>query len=246
MTTSPVPYRIKIPVFEGPLDLLLHLVRKREIEVWEIPIADIAKEYLEYLDLMRELNLEVASEFLLMAATLVYIKSKMLLPATEEEKEEVEELKEELVSQLIEHQRFREAAQILKEKGEFWAKCWQRGTGESARGGEEEYFFEADLFDLISAFKKVLPPEEETPSKVIERERLTVEAKLKEVLALLSELSPLTFSELFKSEGRSVMLITFLAILEAIRLKLIVAYQKELFGEILIYPSSVKPEEAFL
>ncbi|MCD6451165.1 MAG: segregation/condensation protein A [Acidobacteria bacterium] len=240
MTSSEVPYKVRIPVFEGPLDLLLHLVRKREIEVWEIPIAEITKEYLEYLDLMRELNLEVASEFLLMAATLVYIKSKMLLPATSEEKEEIEELKEELVSQLIEHQRFREAASFLKEREEFWSKCWQRETEATP---ESEVLLEADLFDLLSAFKRLLAPKEEVEAEVIERDELTVEERLKEILSLLSELAPLTFSELFKSEGRKAMFVTFLAILEAIRLKLIVAYQKEPFGEIFIYPSSVKPEE---
>ena len=151
--------RILLPVFEGPLDLLLYLIRRDRIDIHDIPIAPITRQYMEYLELMRELNLDVAGDFMVMAATLIHIKSKMLVPVdpTEAQGEEPEDPREALVQRLLEFQRYKEAAGMLYEKGQIRAATWTRPDAAlPARDDAGEEMLEAGLFDLISAFKELL------------------------------------------------------------------------------------------
>ena len=144
-------YNIKIPVFEGPFDLLLHLIRENKIDIYDIPIALITGQYLQYIEMMKELNLEIAGEFLVMAATLIHIKSRLLLPPDEETSaEENEDPRLELVQRLLEYQTFKEAASTLRKKEEDWMKIFFK---EPVSDGDEFYLVDVNLFDLIGAFK---------------------------------------------------------------------------------------------
>ncbi|MDH5769016.1 MAG: segregation/condensation protein A, partial [Nitrospirota bacterium] len=155
-------YNIRIPVFEGPFDLLLHLIRENKIDIYDIPIAVITHQYLEYIEMMKELNLEIAGDFLVMAATLIHIKSRMLLPPDEEAPpEELEDPRLQLVRRLVEYQAFKESALNLKEREETWLKVFHRELQLDEPDGEL-YLFDVNLFDLLNAFKKILdtaPPE---------------------------------------------------------------------------------------
>ncbi|MBU1852515.1 MAG: segregation/condensation protein A, partial [Candidatus Omnitrophica bacterium] len=150
-------YKVKLEIFEGPLDLLLYLIKKSELDIYDIPIASITEQYLEYLELMRMLDLNIAGEFLVMAATLIHIKSKMLLPVEEKEvlPEEEEDPREELVRRLLEYKRFKEAAGVLQDlegqRKEMFTKVGTVGPEDSG-----QQFFEASLFDLITALTRVL------------------------------------------------------------------------------------------
>ncbi|MEN2994366.1 MAG: segregation/condensation protein A [Thermodesulfovibrio sp.] len=221
--------KVALPVFEGPLDLLLHLIKQNKVDIYDIPIALITKQYLEYLELMQELDLEIASEFLLMAATLIYIKSKMLLPKQEKEEEE-EDPRKELVEQLIEYEKIKEVSQILKERYQFWSKAFSRNTSK-----EEELFLEElSIFDLFQAFKKIL--DRSKPKIYIPKETIKVEEKIDYLLNQLKIKKSLTFQELFKADSsRLEIIVTFLALLELLRLKLVKAFQEKPFGEILIF-----------
>ncbi|MDW7972117.1 MAG: segregation/condensation protein A [Thermodesulfovibrio sp.] len=220
--------KVALPVFEGPLDLLLHLIKQNKVDIYDIPIALITKQYLEYLELMQELDLEIASEFLLMAATLIYIKSKMLLPKQEQPEEE-EDPRKELVEQLIEYEKIKEASQILKERYQFWSKAFPRNTSK-----EEVFLEELSIFDLFQAFKKIL--DSSKPKIYIPKETIKVEEKIEQILNLLEIKKSITFQELFSSDSsRLEIIVTFLALLELLRLRLVKAYQKNPFDEIFIY-----------
>ncbi len=235
-------YTIKIPVFEGPLDLLLHLIRENKIDIYDIPIALITHQYLQYIKMMKELNLEIAGEFLVMAATLIYIKSRMLLPPDEEApSEEQEDPRLELVQRLLEYQRFKEAALSLKEREEEWMKVFRREPiSDEADAGL--YLFDISLFDLLSAFKKIL--DTASPEIVsITKETLTVKDKMSLIMEILEGQEAVRFEELFKENiTRIQLIITFVALLELIRLGLVRAYQEREFGNIwIINPSKQLP-----
>jgi segregation and condensation protein A len=232
--------RIQLPVFEGPLDLLLYLIRREKIDIHDIPIAPITRQYMEYLELMRELNLDVAGEFMVMAATLIHIKSKMLVPVSPTEaqgEEEGGDPREELVQRLLEFQRYKEAAGILHQKGQIRAATWTRPEAVVPRfddAGEE--MLEAGLFDLISAFKELLDRRKALLAHEVEREGQTVEQRMEELLALLREGESLEFLALFASqETKAAMILTFLALLELIRLKQVKVYQRGVFGAIRVF-----------
>ncbi|MEW6675138.1 MAG: segregation/condensation protein A [Nitrospirota bacterium] len=233
-------YSIKIPVFEGPLDLLLHLIRENKIDIYDIPIALITHQYLQYIKMMKELNLEIAGEFLVMAATLIYIKSRMLLPPNEDApSEEQEDPRLELVHRLLEYQRFKEAALGLKEREEEWMKVFRR---EPVSDDAEFYLFDINLFDLLDAFKKILdkaPPE----IVAITKETLTVKDRISMIIEMLEGQEAIRFEEVFKEGITKVQLIvTFIALLELIRLGLVKAYQEREFGNIwIINPSKQLP-----
>jgi segregation and condensation protein A len=227
----------KLPVFEGPLDLLLHLIKEHKIDIYDIPIAYITQQYLEYLELMKELNLEIAGEYLVMAATLIHIKSKMLLPADEEEtKESREDPRAELVKRLLEYQAFKEASIHLKKREEIWRNVFCRRLPEKWDFDlePEPLLFEVSVFDLISAFKNLL---EKTQEQVVEitRETLTVADRINFIMERLEREDSIRFHELFE-EGctRLTLIITFLALLELIRLGLVKTYQERVFGIIWI------------
>jgi len=238
----------KLPIFEGPLDLLLHLIKENKIDIYDIPIVDITKQYLDYLELMKELNLEIAGEFLVMAATLIHIKSKMLLPPDEEQTEEpAEDPRAELVQRLLEYQSFKEASTTLREKEEIWKNIFRRPPLENGDFDTESepLLFEVSLFDLISAFKNILS---KTPGEAIEisRETLTVADKINFIIERLEREDGIKFEELF-NEGSTkiVLIVTFLALLELIRLGLVKAYQEKSFGSIwIINPQRVSTPQA--
>ncbi len=233
--TQDLLYSVKIPVFEGPLDLLLHLIRENKIDIYDIPIALITRQYLEYLEMMRELNLDIASEFLVMAATLIYIKSRMLLPKDESGEVMEEDPRLELVERLIEYQAMKEAALGLKEREEEWSGVLSRPSMSLEEEPEELLLFDVNIFDLLTAFKRLLdrlPPE----TIQITAETLTVRDRISHILNILEQRESVSFDDLFDGlKTRDSLIVTFLAILELIKLGLIRAYQERTFSIIWIF-----------
>jgi len=220
-------YRVRLEIFEGPIDLLLYLIRKNHFEIFDIPISTITEQYLQYLDLMKNLNLDIAGEFLKMAASLMEIKSKTLLPVEEEKSEETADPRSELVQRLLEYQRFKDAAERLSEKSQLG---WHTFTRKGAPAGSEpsEEVIEVSIFELLDAFKKIL---EKFPSEMVQeisRDKITVAQKIDEVVEKLKNSDRLRFMDLFQDAGQLQEIIaTFLALLELIRLKLLKVVQLE-------------------
>ena len=240
--------QIHLPLFEGPLDLLLCLIRRDRIEIHDIPIAPITRRYMEYLDLMHELNLDVAGEFMVMAATLIHIKSKMLVPVEPTEAEGDEEYvdpREELVRRLLEFQRYKAAAGVLHQQAQIRAAQWTRPDTVIPRfddAGEE--MLEAGLYDLIAAFKEMLDRRKTLVDHEVEAEGPAVEDRMIELLLMIREGESLEFLELFASlETKGEMIVTFLALLELIRLKRVRVYQRGMFGPIRVFRPIGPPAE---
>src|SRR5262249_30601831 len=232
--------RIHVAEFEGPLDLLLYLIKRDKIDIHDIPIAPITRSYMEYLELMQQLNLDVAGEFMVMAATLIHIKSKMLVPVdpTEAEgEEEQEDPREALVQRLLEFQRYKEAAGILHQQAQIRAATWTRpDTVLPVFDDAGEEMLEAGLFDLIAAFKELLERRKTLLAHQVESEGKSIEQRIEELLLLIQEGQSLEFLELFRSlETKNEMIVTFLALLELIRLKRVKVYQRGLFGAIRVF-----------
>jgi len=224
--------KIKIPVFEGPFDLLLHLIRENKIDIYDIPISLITSQYLEYIEIMKELNLEIAGDFLVMAATLIQIKSRMLLPPDEEApSEEQDDPRRELVQRLLEYQRYKEAALDFRTKEDEWLKIFHREPLSDEEEGEL-YLYDLSLFDLLDAFRNIL---DKAPSEMVSitKEILTVKNRMSIIMEIIEEHEAVRFEDLFK-EGitRIHLIVTFLALLELIRLGLARAYQEREFGNI--------------
>jgi segregation and condensation protein A len=235
-------YPVKLGSFEGPLDLLLHLVRKSEVSIYDIPIALITQQYLEMIVLMQELNLDIAGEFLVMAATLIHIKSKMLLPRPETaagvEGEDAEDPRDALVRRLLEHQKFKAAAELLHERETWRSAQWQRPDERVAAiaGDEYEPELEVDLFSLLNAFQAVLQRASLRPKVVLPPEQIPVEVRIEQLLDRLSESEACGFEQLFADVAdRAGLIVTFLALLEMIRLKLVRVFQAGSFGPIRVY-----------
>ena len=233
-------YPVKLQNFEGPLDLLLHLIRKNEINIYEIPIVLITDQYLAYLDLMQELDLDVAGEFLVMAATLIHIKSRMLVPRieTEEAVEDEEDPRDALVRRLLEHQKFKAAAELLHERETVRSAQWTRPDGriEDIAGEPFERELEVDLFSLLQAFQAVIARTRERPPMPLPDEVVPIETRIEQLLDRLSETEACGFEELFDdASSRRDVLTTFLALLEMIRLKLVRVFQSDTFGPIRVY-----------
>ncbi len=224
-------FKIRLEIFEGPLDLLLYLVKKENIEIFDISISKITEQYLEYLEILKLLELNIASEYLVIASQLLQIKSKKLLPQdqiTEEIPEEID-LKEELIRRLQEYSRFKEIAKNLREKESQRSLYLKRETEEKG----ESVYFEASLFDLISAFSKAIKEVKKEEFLQVIEDEFTVQDKIHDILHLLLVQSKVKLTELFeKTKNRLEIVAIFLAILELIRLKEIVCRQKSLFGEI--------------
>jgi len=232
-------YPVRLQNFEGPLDLLLHLIKKNELDIYDIPIALVTQQYLDYLDLMQELNLDVVGEFLVMAATLIHIKSRMLLPRPDPTQEDPEEdPREALVRRLLEHQRFKAAAELLHEReiqrSAQWARPDQRVTDLVGEAPEPE--IEVDLFSLMAAFRQVLDRVRQRPMVPLPVEQIPIETRIEQLLARLSETDACGFEDLFADvNSRGGMIVTFLALLEMIRLKLVRVFQSGAFGPIRVY-----------
>ncbi len=230
-------YRVALQFFEGPLDLLLHLLRKHEVEIYDIPIATVTREYLGYLELLHTLNLEVAGSFLEMAATLALIKSRMLLPAPEtEEGEEEVDPRAALVEQLLEYQTCKEAANHLRERAEAQARIYYRGMETRQVEARRSELRELTLVDLLDAFQVVLTELEGRAVREIEVEPLTIQDQIDVVLERLAERDTLLFTDLFRRQAsRTERVVTFLALLELIRLQAVGFRQEVHFGPIWIY-----------
>ena len=234
---------IKIPVFEGPFDLLLHLIRENKLDIYDIPISVITSQYLEYIEIMKELNLEIAGDFLVMAATLIQIKSRMLLPPDEEAAaEEQEDPRLDLVQRLLDYQKYKEAASDLRTKEEEWMKVFHKEP--LAEEGEEEgelYLFDLSLFDLLDAFKKIL---DKAPPEIVSitRETLTVKDKISMIMEIIEGKEAVRFEDLFRDGiSRVQLIITFISLLELIRLGLARVYQEKEFGNIWVINPSSQP-----
>lgn len=232
-------YTFRLEGFEGPLDLLLHLIQKNELDIFNIPIALITEQYLEYLQLMKVLNLDIAGEYLLMASTLLHIKSKMLLPKSSEgEEEEGEDPREELVRRLLEYQKYKQAALELEKRPLLDRDVFIRLVATTPEEEPEEERIEVDLFGLLEAFQKVLERvKPETVHEVI-LEHLSVEDKIQEIMTLLErENRSMAFHRLFPEQAsRRVVVITLLAILELVKMKRIRIFQLTPFETIRVSP----------
>lgn len=234
-------YPVKLESFEGPLDLLLHLIKRSEVNIYDIPIALITDQYLQYLSLMQELNLDVAGEFLVMAATLIHIKSRMLIPRPTPEvvsEDDEEDPRESLVRRLLEHQRFKAAAELLHERQTVRAAQFHRPDAAVAdvAGAGFEPELEVDLFSLLAAFRGVLERAKTRPRVVLPPEQMSIEQRIEQLLERLSETEAVGFEDLFAdASSRPALIVTFLALLEMIRLKLIRVFQSGSFGPIRVY-----------
>ncbi len=231
-------YTFRLEGFEGPLDLLLHLIQKNELDILNIPIALITEQYLEYLQLMKVLNLDVAGEYLLMASTLLHIKSKMLLPKSSEREEEEEDPREELIRRLLEYQKYKQAGGELEKRPMLDRDVFIRLMPAEPEEAPEEERIEVNLLELLEAFRQVLERvKTETVHEVI-LEHLSVEDKIQEILTLLErENRSLTFHRFFPEQAsRRVVIITLLAILELVKMKRIRIFQLAPFETIRVSP----------
>jgi segregation and condensation protein A len=234
-------FPVRLTNFEGPLDLLLHLIKKHEVNIHDIPIALITQQYLEAVQLMEELDLDVAGDFLVMAATLIHIKSKMLLPRPETAagvEGDEEDPRDALVRRLLEHQKFKAAAGLLHEREELRSAQWARPDGAVAHiaGDEYEPELEVDLFSLLTAFQSVVERAKQRPKVLLPPEQMPVEVRIDQLLARLSETEAMGFEDLFADvNDRGGLIVTFLALLEMIRLKLVRVFQAGSFGPIRVY-----------
>jgi segregation and condensation protein A len=240
-------YPVRLEKFEGPLDLLLHLIKQHEVDIYDIPIATITQQYLEYIDVMQELNLDMAGEFLVMAATLIHIKSRMLLPRIDPTQEDPDEdPREALVRRLLEHQKFKAAAELLHERETLRSAQWTRPDGPIAEiaGEAPEPEVEVDLFSLIAAFRTVVERAKQRPKVYLPGEQIPIEDRIEQLMAKLSETEACGFEDLFADvQSRAGIVVTFLAMLEMIRLKLIRVFQSGTMGPIRVYKRA-RPADA--
>ena len=236
-------YEVNLEIFEGPLDLLLYLIKKEDMDIQDVQISQITQEYLNYINLMKELNLEIAGEFLVMAATLLQIKTKALLPKDTVglEAEEGPDPQAELMAKLLEYQKFKDAAQFLSKKELGARDIFYRH--QLPRFSEEDLTLEATLFDLLDAFKGVLEQAGDDIKELLYVE-IPLEQKIREILDFLEARQAAAFNEIFTPRSsRRELIITFLALLELMRLKQVIARQTEHFGEIMIYRVSETPAD---
>jgi segregation and condensation protein A len=230
-------YKIKLQLFEGPLDLLLYLVKKDHVNIYDIPIAQVTQQYMDYIELMKILDLNIAGEFLVMAATLIQIKSKMLLPVPEvEQPQEEDDPRSELIKQLLEYERFKQIAQELRQKETNQQDIFKRPRlleRDIPEGPPSAQYFESSIFDLISAFSRAL---QDTPKDLfysVIKDEFTVEEKIHDILHDLLLRPSIELSELFAQARQKVeIIVTFLAVLELVRMKEIICRQKEPFGSV--------------
>jgi segregation and condensation protein A len=242
-------FPVKLEHFDGPLDLLLHLIKKNEVNIYDIPIALITQQYLDTIHLMQELNLDVAGDYLVMAATLIHIKSRMLLPRPETSaavEGEEDDPRDSLVQRLLEHQKYKAAAGLLHEREQVRAAQWQRPDERVAgiTGEDVEPELEVDLFSLLAAFQAVVQRARQRPSVLLPSEQLSIETRIDQLLERLSETEACGFEDLFAdANDRGSLVVTFLALLEMIRLKLVRVFQSSSFGPIRVYKRS-RPVDA--
>ena len=241
-------YQVKIDEFEGPLDLLLHLIKKNEVDIYNIPISAITRQYLDYIELMKDLNLDIAGEFLVMAASLIQIKSRMLLPQTiyEDAVEEDEDPRAELVRRLLEYQKYKEAAAMLTGRDLLGRDTFARKftSPELATLRHEEEPADIELFELIEAFRRVLATVPAATFHEVGADGISIVDRITEILSLLEESGTARFDDLFDAaSSRETLIVTFLALLELCRLKLIKLSQSRSLGTIWVLPILVDCDE---
>jgi segregation and condensation protein A len=226
-------YRVKLEIFEGPLDLLLYLIKKDEIEITDIPIAHITEQYLAYLTLMKELDIAIAGDFLVMAATLIYIKSKMLLPPDPHaagQEDLNEDPRAELIERLLEYQKYKAAANMLYTRGQLEAASYTRGPLETDTHNPE---VSATVFDLLRVFREILKRAEAEAEMEIQRDEVTMAEKVAQIRAALDANEEINVRDLFMlARSKRELIVTFLAFLELVKVAEISLVQQNLFGEI--------------
>lgn len=239
MTKGGEEYEVRLEIFEGPMDLLLHLIRSNKVDIYDIPIALIMDQYLHYLDMMRSINIDVAAEFLEMAATLAHIKSRMLVPGGGSEAEDEEEdPRLELVRPLVEYAKLREAASLLAARPQLNRDVYLRNILPEELWGLErgEEIAEVDLFQLISALQRVLKRAEPGRFLEVNAESVRIKDRIIRILEILNTVSSITFRELFQEgAGKAELIVTFLAILELVKLGMVRAFQHQPSGIIRVY-----------
>ncbi|EOD01080.1 segregation and condensation protein A [Caldisalinibacter kiritimatiensis] len=247
-------YNVVLETFEGPFDLLYHLIEKNEVDIYDIPISQIADQYIEYLETMKDLDLEITSEFLVMAANLLQIKSKMLLPKNnEKQQEEQEEIdpRDELVKRLIEYKKYKNAAKSLKKKENIQSKIFFKPKEElgDIDVKEEQLMLEGiKLIDLMNAFNKIVKKKTQENTEInnirkIQRDEITIEECMENLKEYICKNNKVRFEELFKEkQTNNNIVVTFLSILELIKLKFITVKQDSNFGEIIIQLKDIETQ----
>ncbi|QZY56827.1 segregation/condensation protein A [Crassaminicella profunda] len=247
-------YNVKLEVFEGPFDLLFHLIEKSKVDIYNIPIADIAEQYIQYIEDLKKFDLEVTSEFLVMAATLIEIKSKMLLPNKQEEQIEMElcdeDPRKDLVKRLIEYKKYKNIALTLKDREEVYTKIFykQPEQFDGFINNHEKEIEDLEIEDLINAFNHLLEKRKKLSKssinlKEIKRDEITIEDKIDQIKNFFKEHISLAFEELFANPfDRNEIVVTFLALLELIKLKFIVVQQNKIFGNIIVKRNIISNE----
>lgn len=231
-------YQIKLEVFEGPMDLLLHLIKKHELDIYSIPIALITQQYLEYIELMKSLDMEIAGDFLVMASTLTHIKSRMMLPPSESPAgdEDGPDPQAELIRRLLEYKSYKDAARTLEDREETWSQVYTRPseTTPDLPAEDEPLLFDFHLFDLLAALKDVMARVPDADFEVT-AETVSITEKISQILSRLEAVDNMLFTDLFEGSASKVQVIgTFLALLELVKTRVIKAFQVEQFGAIRI------------
>lgn len=243
-------YQINLENFQGPLDLLLHLIKEQQINIYDIPIALITQSYLAYLDLMKELNINVAGDFLVMAATLVHIKSRTLLPVSADhadglEDDEGEDPREELVRRLVEYQRYKEAASGLEQRAELWRECFARPADHETAESDDILLSDIQLFDLVGALQRVIARLPKDIPFVVTSDELSIKERMAMILDELTMCPSIDFFQLcIRERTRVMVIVTFLAVLELIRLQLMTVQSRpsEHGGELILHRSEPRGE----
>jgi len=230
-------YQVNLEVFQGPLDLLLFLIRKKKIDIHDIPIATITREYLAYLNQKEKINLEHEGEFLLIAALLIYIKSQMLLPR-ESELEDEDDPRKILVDRLLDFQKIKAASKLLREKEDHQKKLWKRSALPPLPITEEEELMEVSLFELAEAFLSLMKRKEQENIRLIHGKEYSLQEKMKELIERLKEHGYLDFCAYFNGqESIEEALISFFCLLELIKASIVIAVQESLFHPIKVWPA---------
>jgi segregation and condensation protein A len=229
------PYRINLPVYEGPLDLLLDLIRKQEMDIHNIPIAKVTEQYLDYLHQLEKLDIDVSADFIYMAASLIHIKSKMLLPPDPlAGPEDMQDPRDELVHRLLEHEKFKNAAQLLYQKQQVEDHVWSHPDRTLYTGDEVQGELVVSLVDLVKTFQQVLERRKEVPKFELRHETVTIAQMMDRLRQRLSgNDDPVSLIDFFETcETRNAMIVALLAVLEMVRMQAVMLVQSELFSDI--------------
>jgi segregation and condensation protein A len=235
--SSGMAYEVKLEIFEGPMDLLLHLIRKNEVDIFDIPIATITDQYLEYLEMMKALNIDVAGDFFLMASTLMYVKSRMLLPDTSGEEGDEEDPRLEITRPLLEYMKIKELAYDLSDREILGRDVFIRTPSDdySALAKSDYAAIEVNIFQLIDAFQRIVDRKIQETQLRFRLEEWSINEKIEQITERLQERQPLHFQELFSQNmGLSELVATFLAVLELVHRGLIRVFQPDFQSDILL------------